>query len=253
MWMRLPTNVTSMTKLIDSGSIRRPASIARSPAGTHVYRCRSMTRSSAPAPRSWTMMTRPTTKAAIGARTPSQCPHRSERRPSSSRSAAEASGMAISSQARLAVPGAASATGAALIGARAGTSVPSALQQAGVVDRRGPAGSEDGHDDGQPDDDLGRGNHHDEERQDLAGQVAVDPGKGHQGQVRGVEHELDAEEGDDRVAPQQHGRGPDREQDAGQDQVVHEAHCWSSRVAVSPSGASAGGGSMPARSSAAST
>ena len=51
---------------------------------------------------------------------------------------------------------------------------PSVLEQVLVVDRRGPAGSEDGHHDAQAHHDLGGRDHHDEEGEDLPGQIAVE-------------------------------------------------------------------------------
>jgi len=47
-------------------------------------------------------------------------------------------------------------------------SIPSVLEQVSVVDRRGPAGAVDGHQDGKPDDHLGGG--------DDSDTVAVDAG-----------------------------------------------------------------------------
>ena len=97
---------------------------------------------------------------------------------------------------------------------------PSVLQQVGVVDAGRAPRPEDRHDDGEADHDLGRGDDHDEERHDLAVQRAVDPAEGDQCQVRGVEHQLDAHEQHDRVAPDQHPDGADGEQDRRQHQVV---------------------------------
>ena len=82
------------------------------------------------------------------------------------------------------------------------------------------AGAEDAHDDREADHDLGGGDHHDEERDDLAVEGAVDPAEGHEGQVDGVEHQLDAHEDQDRVAPQQHADRADAEQQRGEEQVV---------------------------------
>ena len=51
---------------------------------------------------------------------------------------------------------------------------PSVLQQVHVVDRGRASGSEDGHDDRQPHDDLGGRDDHHEEGHHLPGQVTVD-------------------------------------------------------------------------------
>src|ERR1700710_1846842 len=106
---------------------------------------------------------------ASGATVPRRWPQRSPRRPTSSSTAALAAGMAISSQARLNSPPAGAVS--------SGIVVPSELQQVRVVDRGRPAGPEDGHDDGQADHDLGRGDHHHEEGRDLAVEGTVDPGE----------------------------------------------------------------------------
>src|SRR5919112_377407 len=125
MWISAPTPVISSTNTADSGSKSRPI-----------------------------------TKAATTVPTPSRCPHRSVRRPPSSRTAAPASGSAMSSQDAAISP---SAGAVSIPGPR-----PSVLEQVGVVDRRRPAGPEERHDDRQADDDLGGGDDHDEERHDLA-------------------------------------------------------------------------------------
>src|SRR6478735_4846388 len=248
-WISEPTNVTSRTKVSDSGSTSSPADRSNRPAEIQSNRCTRIDRSSAGRPSSSTSSSAPTTNAAVDASRPSQWPQRSERRPSSSSTAALASGTATSS------------------GAREFTStVPSALQQVDVVDGGRLPGAEDRHDDRQPDDHLRGGHDHDEEGHDLAGQVAVQPGERHQRQVGRVEHELDAHEHDDRVPAQQHRRGADREQDPGEHQVVREGHrSVSVRVeppprsmsavgpVVVPGGAAAGRGSSSTVPRAAST
>src|SRR5205823_5056668 len=106
-----------------------------------------------------------------------------------------------------------------------GTSV---LQQVGVVDRGRATGAEDRHDDREPDDDLGRGHDHHEERDDLPVERAVDPGEGDERQVDRVEHQLDAHEHDDRVAADEHTGRADGEQHGRQVEVVVRAHRISS-------------------------
>src|SRR5436190_22173486 len=73
---------------------------------------------------------------------PSQWPQRSVNRPPSRRTAAPASGRPMISES---------------------TSIPSELQQVRVVDRGRTSGPEQGHDDRQAHDHLGRGHHHHEE------------------------------------------------------------------------------------------
>ena len=91
-----------------------------------------------------------------------------------------------------------------------------------------------------PDDDLGGGHDHDEEGEHLPVEVAVDPGERDEDEVGGVEHELDAHEDDDRVAPGQHRRPTDDEEDRRQVDVVDEAHrslpsCMSRSISASVS------------------
>src|SRR5690606_30691073 len=86
------------------------------------------------------------------------------------------------------------------------------------------AGTEQGHDDRQPHHDLRGGDDHREERDDLAVEVAVHAGEGDEREVAGVEHQLDAHEHHDRVAPDQHTSGADGEQQRRQVQVVDGIH-----------------------------
>src|SRR5215217_3304184 len=176
-----------------------------------VYRSMPTDFSSSPA--SWMVQSRPMTKAATTVAVPSRWPHRSVRRPPS-RTAAPASGSAISSQDDESRPSA----GTMFIPS------PSVLQQVGVVDRGGPSGPVDRHDDREPHDDLGGGDDHDEERHDLTVDGAVRPREGDQRQVHRVEHQLDAHEHDDGVAPDEDADGADREEDRGEHQVPGEGH-----------------------------
>src|SRR5688500_6610177 len=157
-------------------------------------------------------------------------PQLSVRLPPSSRIAAPASGSAISSQSSSSEPVAArySPVGSGEAGdSEASTSDSTGLlvlEQVRVVDRGRPAAAEDAHDDGEPDDDLGRGDDHDEERHDLAVEGAGGAAEGDQGQVDRVEHQLDAHEDEDRVAAHQHADTADGEQQRGEDQVVGLVH-----------------------------
>src|SRR5215207_6857979 len=162
----------------------------------NVNRSTSTDGSSSPA--SWNVHSSASTKAATTEAVPSRWPQRSVRRPPSSRTAAPASGSAISSQEVASRPSA---------GVMSTLGSPSVLQQVGVVDRGGPAGPVDRHDDGEPDDDLGGGHDHEEERHDLAVDGAARPGEGDQRQVHRVEHQLDAHEDDDGVATDEHADG----------------------------------------------
>src|SRR5580704_10883238 len=192
--------------------------------------------------------------------TPSTCPQRSVRFPPTSRTMAPNSGNASSSHAARCTPtagnvvstrAAAAATCAtasepvtalllvlqqAVIGSRACYVSRSelVLQQVRVVHRRGPAGTEDRHQDREAHHDLGSRHDHHEERDDLAVQVAMHPREGHEREVDRVEHELDAHEDNHRVAPYQHAHGADHEQDDGERDEVPGAHQASPSWLASP-------------------
>src|SRR5688500_11745114 len=186
MWISEPTPVISSTKIADSGSYSRPISTSRSPAEMKVKRSTPADRSGSPA--SWTVYATASTKAVTTVATPSRWPQRSVRRPPSSSTAAPASGSAISSQADASRPSA---------GRTSIPRSPSVLQQVGVVDRGGPPGAVDRHDDREADDDLRGGHDHDEERHDLPVDGAGRTREGDQCQVHRVEHQLHAHEHDD--------------------------------------------------------
>src|SRR5215203_946293 len=226
MWISEPTPVISRTNTADSGSRSSPARTSRSPVEMNVNRSTSTDGSSSLA--RWNVHSSASTKAATTEAVPSRWPQRSVRRPPSSSTAAPASGSAISSQEAASRPSAGSAsTDIALI-----PRSPSVLQQVGVVDRGGPPGAVDRHDDGEADDDLRGGDDHDEERHDLAVDGAGGAGEGDQRQVHRVEHQLHAHEHDDRVAPHEDAHGADREEDRGEDQVVSQGHDFSSLALV---------------------
>src|SRR5919107_2070585 len=229
-WISDPTKVTSRVKASESGSISSPASSRNDPAGTQLNRCWSTARASSGRLRSATSRIAATTKAAHDVTVPTRWPTRSVRRPPSSSTAAPSSGRPTSSQVRENTPEAAAASSAPWAPTTDGVvicvSIPfaSELEQVGVVDRGGAAGAEDAEDDRQADDDLGRGDEHHEQRDDLAVERPVHAGERDEREVRRVEHQLDAHEHDDRVAAQQEGRGADREQDRRQVQVGVQAH-----------------------------
>src|SRR5690606_9997311 len=243
--MSVPTNVTRSTNVSDSGSIRSPTARSRPPATIQSKRWWSTTRSSTGRPSIARNRTSPTTNAAPDMRTPNHAPQRSLRRPASRRTAAPRSGSSTRNGAARNTSGTVSdtattsvAAGSPLAAGRAGRSIvigagPSALEQVDVVDRGGPTGAEDGHDDREADDDLRRRDDHDEEREHLPGHVAVHAGERDEREVGRVGHELDAHEHDDRVAAQQHGRGADREEDRREHEVVGELH-QSSPASVAP-------------------
>jgi hypothetical protein len=95
--------VISRTNTPDSGSNSNPKSTCRFPTAMKSNRLCSAVRLP-PSPRRLMNIDRPSTKVAATDPTPSQCPHLSARRPSSSRTAALTSGMATSSQMPLSSP-----------------------------------------------------------------------------------------------------------------------------------------------------
>src|SRR5688572_24546830 len=213
------------------------------PVSNHVHRCCPTWRDSASRPSSATNSTRLSTKDSAAIAVPSRWPCLSAAALSeagrngatpSSRTAPSA-GSAMTSQSRSNTPPApmsGATTGAwapsSAIGRPAArtewdnrfTSAPSVLQQAGVVDRGRASGAEDGHDDREPDHDLGSSHHHHEEGGDLSVEVAVLTGEGHERQVAGVEHQLDAHEHHDGVAAREDTHAADREEDRREDYVL---------------------------------
>src|SRR5579863_564789 len=97
--------------------------------------------------------------------------------------------------------------------------MPSALQDVDVVSGGGGPAPEHGHDDRQADHDLGRGHDQYEEHIDLTADVVQVAGEGHERQIHGVQHQLDAHEHDQHVAPDQEPGGAQPEQDGGQHEV----------------------------------
>src|SRR5690606_26984369 len=223
-WMSVPTPVMSSTNRLESVSNVNAKSTWKWPASIHVPSEVVTERSPASRPSSSTNMIAPSTNDAAEHAEAIRWPKASDSLPQVSRRAAPASGMAMSSQDR--------SSNANSLG----------LQQVRVVDRGRAARAIDGHDDGQPDGDLGGGDDHDEERRDLSVEVAVLAGERHEREVRGVQHELDAHEHDDRVAAHQHADRADREQQRREGDVFGH---WSSPSVVSGFSVVAGRSSGP--------
>src|SRR5215207_2973751 len=203
--MRLDTPVTTRAMTADRGSQRRSKATRRSPETNHWYPRRIWVRSSPECDSSSKKAATATTKAAATARVAIQ-PARARRRwPNSTLTANPARGRTGSSQIRRVAP----------VAFRA----PSPLEQVDVVDRDRRALAEDGDKDAEADHDLGGGHHHHEEGQHLAVQGAVGLGEGDERQVDRVQHQLDAHEHHDGVAPDQHSGHADAEQDGRQEQV----------------------------------
>src|SRR3954471_14126982 len=210
MWISEPTPVISSAKAMDSGSTSSPSLMSRLPAEMKVNRSVDTERPSTPVRAN--VLPRARRKATTTVPVPSRWPQRSVRRPPSSSTVAPASGSAMSSQEEASSPVAGSASGTTLsIRCESPILGRSVLEQVGVVDRGGPSGPVDRHDDREADDDLRGGDDHHEERDDLAVDAPVRAGEGDQRQVDRVEHQFDAHEHDDGVAPHQDTHGPNRE------------------------------------------
>src|SRR5688500_5434365 len=116
----------------------------------------------------------------------------------------------------------------------------SALQLPQLVDVDRQPAAEDRHDQAEADGDLTGGDDHHDQREDLAVAVAVHAGEGHEREVGAVEHQLQAEQDHERVAPHEHAAGADREDQRRDDQVPLHAHRCGSPPAsiIVPAGAS---------------
>src|SRR3954447_13418443 len=143
-----------------------------------------MARSAVSRPIIDTMMKNPTTKDAQESATARMGPNALVRLPPTSRTSAPNAGSAISSQAYAVMPVAAATASSAVARVSTGWLLLE-LQEVGVVDRGRAAGAEDGHDDGQSDDDLGGRDDHDEQRDHLAVEAAVEAGGGGESPGRG--------------------------------------------------------------------
>src|SRR5207245_2979219 len=102
------------------------------------------------------------------------------------------------------------------------------LERVELVDVDGGAAAEDGDDDGEAHRGLrGGGGDHEEHRR-VAREKAAHRRVGHQweagdreeGQIHGIEHQLDAHEDDDRVSPQHDAGGAEREQHRRQHEIM---------------------------------
>src|SRR5688500_3499001 len=83
----------------------------------------------------------------------------------------------------------------------------------------GPAHAEDDDDEGEADGHFRHRDRDGEHREEQAHGIAVHPREGNQIDVDRVQHELDAEEDPDGVAPGHHAEETDREHEGGDDQV----------------------------------
>src|SRR5215213_12033985 len=116
----------------------------------------------------------------------------------------------------------------------------SALELSQLVDVDRQAAPEDRHDQAEADGHLAGGDDHDDQREDLPVAVAVHARERDEREVGGVEHQLDAEQDHERVAPHQHAGDSDGEDQRRDDQVPLHAHRFGSPPAsiIVPVGAS---------------
>src|SRR3990172_800701 len=199
-WISAPTPVTTSAIVIARGSTRRVQSTANDPAEIHSNSSTAWASSSpgreAMSSRTRTATTNPAAIAA-DATHPARLP---SRRRANRFTVAPGSGRAGISQTR--------------------SSIPSTPQDRGVVHACALPAPVDGHDDRESDHDLGGGDHHREEGQDLAVQVVVHPAERHEGEVHRVQLELDRHEDHERVLADEHPDRADREQHRRHDHEV---------------------------------
>src|SRR6478609_2730561 len=257
MWISEPTPVINSTKVSESGSMNSPRSMFSDPDWIQVKMLTWCTRSVDGSPSTFRNTAKPSTKAAITVAQPMRWPIRSSTRPPTRSTIAPASGSAMSSTeapyrpVTVPIPSGPIPSGPIPLGPNPSRSIPwpslfparlipsrklqdLELEQVRVVDGGTPPASEDGHDDRQADNHFGGGHHHHEEREDDAVEVAPDVGEGHQRQVDGVEHQLDAHEHHDRVLPDQEAHRADAEQQRGQDQIMVRGHRSPSCAGAAP-------------------
>src|SRR5438445_4288376 len=103
-------------------------------------------------------------------------------------------------------------------------SITSPAHQTGVLDVGGPAAPEQRDDDRQTDRRLRGGHGHDEEDEDLPRHRLIFAREGGESQVDGVQHQLDAHQDDDSVAPYQDTDAADGEQERRHEQEEFHAH-----------------------------
>src|SRR3954469_16788339 len=126
-------------------------------------------------------------------------------------------------------------------------SSPSALQLPQLVDVDRQPTAVDRDDEPEADAHLAGGDDHDDDREDLAVDVPPHAGKRDERDVRRVEHQLEAQQDDERVAAGENAAGADAEDERRDDEEPGQAHAPPSRDAdtVWPSRAPAGSAGSP--------
>src|SRR3954468_14510843 len=107
---------------------------------------------------------------------------------------------------------------------------PSALELPQLVDVDRQAAAVDRDDEAEPDAHLAGGDDHDDDREDLPVDVAPHARERDERDVRRVQHELEAQQHDERVAAREHATGADAEHERRDDEVPVQVHRTGSPV-----------------------
>src|SRR3954452_10694273 len=100
----------------------------------------------------------------------------------------------------------------------------SAAQLPQIVDVERQTAAENGDDQAKADDDLTGGDHHHDHREDLTLLVADHAAEGDEGEVAGVQHQLEAEQDHHRRSPDQDSQDAGGEEQGRQDDVPGDVH-----------------------------
>src|ERR1700761_1167710 len=111
---------------------------------------------------------------------------------------------------------------------------PSPVQLGELVDVHGQLSAVDGHDQSQSDRHLAGGDDHHDQGEDLPGLAAPHAGERDQSQVGRVEHQLQAQEDDQRVGADEHANRANGEDDGRDGQVPADGHYQPPSVCPSP-------------------
>src|ERR1700722_1571832 len=195
------TPVTKAAMVIDSGSMSRPTFTCRRPALNHVNHCsftiRLLGARWKSATKTITVATKLRATSAVAIQPETGLPRRF---PKSASNANPASGQAGIRNAAWIIEG-------------------SALQHVRVVGCGAWFASKDGDDDAEADDDLRCRNYEDEEDGDLSADVVQLTGEGYEGQVRGVQHQLDTHEHHQDIPPDEQADRADGEDHRGEREI----------------------------------
>src|SRR3954453_7437968 len=210
-----PTPETISISMVDSGSTRMLSGTVKSAVPAQMYSVKTCSRSLAPSPRTWRNTAAAARKLTKANPVPSHAATAREPRGGITASpATPARGMNRQLQARV-------STRWLIPRSWAGSS--SLAQRDQVVDVEFRAAPRHGDHQAEADHDLrGRDRHHDQ-REHLAAGLAVIAGERDQGEVRGVQHQLDGQQDDQRAAADEDAVEADPEQDRRHAREVFDA------------------------------